>query len=607
MAKGAAAEPERLSTWESIKVYGERRVFVMLLLGFSAGMPNLLIFDTLSAWLREAGMTLEVIGFFALATLTYALKFVWAPLVDRTSIPILTNLLGHRRSWMLVTQAVVILGLWLIAGSNPVSMLGAIAAFAVLVGFFGATQDIVIDAWRIEAADDTRQGAMAAAYQWGYRVAMIVAGAAPLLLAEMFNWNLSYAVMAALMGFGVLGVLMAPREKQHTIRAIPVGDVPSRPTLEKVEWVVRLGLITLMALVVGVGMTAKPEILGWLVSALGGSPEAFAEAVKDKATGVYLQLSLVAGGLVGMVLSCWPIPGYRTRPGAYLAGSFGLPLKDFFNRFGKLAVLILALICFYRLADFVLNIMNPFYLDLGFTKTELAEVRKVFGVIASVVGVGIGGYSVARLGLIRTMVIGAFASPLSNLVFAWLATQGHDLFALFVAIGVDNAASGFAGTALIAYMSSLTSIGFTATQYALFSSLYALPGKLIAAQSGRIVEGSARAAEAGGMFAPLKSLFAHLPPDVLATGAKTSGVTPAALGAGYIVFFLYSTVIGVFAIILAFVVANRQEAIKAKGTAGAAPAPPEAPAGEPKLVRPKAKSTRPAKPKSKRPKPKPKA
>ena len=156
--KGSAAEApvERLSTWDSLKVYGERRVFVMLLLGFSAGMPNLLIFDTLSAWLREAGMTLEVIGFFALATLTYALKFVWAPLVDRTTIPFLTKWLGHRRSWMLVTQAVVILGLWLIAGSNPVSMLGAMAAFAVLVGFFGATQDIVIDAWRIEAAEARR-------------------------------------------------------------------------------------------------------------------------------------------------------------------------------------------------------------------------------------------------------------------------------------------------------------------------------------------------------------------------------------------------------------------------------------------------------------------
>jgi len=315
MAKDVAVEPERLSTWDSIKVYGERRVFVMLLLGFSAGMPNLLIFDTLSAWLRESGQTLEVIGFFALATLTYALKFIWAPLVDRTSIPFLTTILGHRRSWMLVTQAVVILGLWLIAGSNPSSMLGAMAAFAVLVGFFGATQDIVIDAWRIEAADNTRQGAMAAAYQWGYRVAMIVAGAAPLVLAEMYNWNLSYAVMAGLMGFGVLGVLMAPREKQHTVRPIPVGDVSSRPTLEWIEWIVRLLLITAMGLVVGTGMTAKPELLTALLRPMGWDPDAlagFAASVTDKESGVYLQLTLVAIGLVGIVLACWPIPGSRS-------------------------------------------------------------------------------------------------------------------------------------------------------------------------------------------------------------------------------------------------------------------------------------------------------
>ena len=175
-----------------LAVYGERRVFVMLLLGFSAGLPNLLIFDTLSTWLRDAGLTLEVIGFFALATLTYALKFVWAPLIDRTSVPWLTNLLGHRRSWMLVTQAVIILGLWLIAGTDPTKALGAMAAFAVMVGFFGASQDIVIDAWRIEAADDSRQGAMAAAYQWGYRIALIVAGAVPLILADLYNWNFSF-------------------------------------------------------------------------------------------------------------------------------------------------------------------------------------------------------------------------------------------------------------------------------------------------------------------------------------------------------------------------------------------------------------------------------
>ena len=266
-------------------------------------------------------------------------------------------------------------------------------------------------------------------------------------------------------------------------------------------------------------------------------------------------------------LSVRPVPGVQTRPGAYLAGSFGAPLMDFFLRFGKLALPILALICLYRLSDFVLNIMNPFYQDLGFTKIEIAEVRKVFGVIMTSLGVVVGGWMVARLGLIRAMVIGAFMSPVSNLIFAWLATQGHDLGALMIAIGIDNLATGIAGTALIAYMSSLTSIGFTATQYALFSSLYALPGKIVASQSGKIVEGSARAADAGGPLAALKGFFGDLPTGTLVEGAAKSGTTPAGLGAGYMTFFLYSTAIGVFAILLAFYVAKRQRAMQAEQAA----------------------------------------
>jgi PAT family beta-lactamase induction signal transducer AmpG len=201
--------------------------------------------------------------------------------------------------------------------------------------------------------------------------------------------------------------------------------------------------------------------------------------------------------------------------------------------------------------------MNPFYLDLGFTKPEIAEIRKVFGTIMSMIGVLVGGIAIAKLGLIRSLIIGAFAGPLSNLIFAWLAMQGHDVRALIIAISFDNVAQGFSGVALIAYMSSLTGQGFTATQYALFSSLYALPGKVIATLSGRIVESSARAAEAGGPFAALKPLFANMTPDALVSGAAKTGVSPAALGSGYLVFFLYSTLIGIFAIALTFAVARR--------------------------------------------------
>jgi PAT family beta-lactamase induction signal transducer AmpG len=321
-----------------------------------------------------------------------------------------------------------------------------------------------------------------------------------------------------------------------------------------------LALIAVAALIVGTGLTAAPDLLASLLGWVGfpaANVEAFTTAFTAKPGGAFWQVGAVALGLGLLVLACWPLPGRKTRPGAYMAGSFGTPLADFYRRFSGTATLILALICLYRLADFVLNLMNPFYADLGFTKVEIAEVRKVFGVVASMAGVFVGGWSVAKLGLIRTMVIGAFASPLSNLVFAWLAMQGPELSALFIAIGVDNVATGYAGTALIAYMSSLTSAGFTATQYALFSSLYALPGKLIASQSGRIVEASARAAEGGGPFAVFKPLFARLPATSFAEGATTAGVTPAGLGAGYMVFFLYSTLLGVAAIVLAFVVAAR--------------------------------------------------
>ena len=188
-------------------------MLVMLALGFAAGLPNLLIFDTLSAWLRQVDVPLRTIGFFSLATLAYSLKFLWAPLVDRTAIPLLTPLLGHRRAWMLAAQAVIILGLWLVSGSDPAANLWVVAAFAVLVAFASATQDVVIDAWRIEAAGEERQGAMAAMYQWGYRVAILTAGIAPLVLAERIDWSFAYAAMAALMAIGVAAVLAAPREQ----------------------------------------------------------------------------------------------------------------------------------------------------------------------------------------------------------------------------------------------------------------------------------------------------------------------------------------------------------------------------------------------------------
>ncbi len=541
----------------ALAVYTERSSLVMVALGFSAALPYFLVFDTLSAWLRASGLSLEVIGFFSLVTLVSSFKFLWAPFVDRLRVPLLDGWLGHRRAWMLVCQALIIVGLWVVAGFDPTRSLGAIAVCATLVGFALATQDIAIDAWRIEAADTSRQGAMAAAYQWGYRVAMIIAGAVPLILAQTYGWNFSYAVMAGLMLVGVAGVLAAPREAQHVVRPIATAGLAAAPVRDAVEWIARLAVLGTGALVLGSGLAANAGILGNVVAALGlsGLRDALLAAWQSDVR-VWVHVGAVVAGLVTIAVAASPLPGARTRPGVYLASALADPLRDFFARHRSTGTLVLALICLYRIPDFVLNIMNPFYLDLGYTLVEIAEVRKIFGVAMTMFGVFVGGVAVARYGLLRAMVIGAFAGPLSNLLFIWLALQEHNLWALFAAIGLDNVAGGFAGTCLIAYMSSLTSAGFTATQYALFSSLYAIPGRLIASQSGRIVEHAARLADSGGL-AVLTGLFAHRPPQSFATALEKSGVSPEALGAGYVLFFLYSALIGVFALGLAVMVQRR--------------------------------------------------
>lgn len=552
----------RSQSWRAaLAVFLKRHTLVMVALGFAAGLPNFLIFDTLSAWLRSAGLSLETIAFFSLATLAYAFKFLWAPWIDRTSVPGLTPWLGHRRSWMLVVQVLIIAGLGLIALSDPTTNLGWVAALAVLTGFSGATQDIVLDAWRIEAAVEEEQGAMVAAYAWGYRVALVIAGAMPLLLADSYGWGISYGVMALLMLIGVGAVLLAPRERAHTIRALPPAGDASHPVLERAEWLLRLGVLIVGAVLLGSGLSGKPDLLAGLAGDWVGA------FWRSSPGGTWLQLGAVIAGFGIIVAAACPVPGVQTRPSAYLAKAFGEPLADFLTRFRGIAGLIIAMICLYRMSDFVLNLMNPFYLDLGFTLTEIAEVRKIFGVVMSMTGVFLGGVAVARWGLMGPLVAGAIMGPLSNISFAWLATQGSDVGALMVAIGVDNVSAGFAGTCLIAYMSSLTADGFTASQYALFSSLYALPGKFVQALSGRIVEGAARSAESGGMFAPLKSLLANLPPDALVSGAEKTGVSPSALGAGYIAFFGYSCAIGIVALVLTVMIAARTKSAPATSPA----------------------------------------
>ena len=551
------AAPARPWT-KALAVYLERRTLVMLALGFAAGLPFLLVFDTLSAWLRQAGQSLDVIAFFSLATLAYAFKFLWAPVVDRTAVPGLTRLLGHRRSWMLVVQIIIIAGLTMISFTDPAGGIGLMATFAVLTGFASATQDIVIDAWRIEVAPENEQGAMAAAYQWGYRIAFITAGAAPLFLADAFSWSVSYGIMASLMVIGVIAVLLAPRERAHAVRPIPRTDGPARPVMDRLEWLVRLGVLIAGAIVLGTGLSAKATFLSVLMPSGIAAP--FLAAWAARPLGLLLQLAAIILGFAVIVIAAWPLPGKPTQPGLFLSHAFGEPISDFLTRFGRAAGLIVFLISFYRISDFVLNIMNPFYLDLGFTLTEVAQVRKIFGALMFMLGVFAGGFAIARWGLMGPLVAGAIIAPLSNLTFAWLSTVGPSVPGLMIALGFNNIAQSFAGTCLIAYMSSLTSAGFTASQYALFSSLYALPDKFIMTQSGRIVESVAQSAETGGLFAPLKALFSALPENSFALGATKAGIAPASLGAGYFAFFIYTFLIGLIAVPAAFAVARREDA-----------------------------------------------
>ncbi|MBL8547270.1 MAG: MFS transporter [Hyphomonadaceae bacterium] len=574
MSDSNAAPAPKRSTWEALAVFLERRSLVMLALGFSAGLPNLLLYDTISAWMRQAKLPLDVITLFSLVTITYAIKFLWAPIVDRVKIPGLYQLFGKRRSWMLFAQIGIVFGIWLIAGNMPavsaavaggvegavqpepnMNLIGVVAILAVMTAMFGATQDIAIDAWRIEVAAVERQGAMAAAYQWGYRLAVVVSGAAPLLLASRVGWTAAYSAMAFVMAVGVIGVLLAPREKSIEPKPLPPQTTPA--WAEALEWIARIALMAFGACFIGAGLSGKPEPLSFMFPFVGleGAAVSFGEAWVAKPWGAVWQVLAVAVGLAIVAFATYPM--FKSRPSAYFAGTLKEPLEDFFKRYGNVGALILAMICVYRIADFVLNLMTAFYVDVGFSLDEIAGARKLFGVIMSMIGIGFGGWLVARFGLMRALLVGAVVQPLSNLAFSGLIFTGPWLPGLYACIAIDNISAGIAGTALIAYMSSLTSLGFTATQYALFSSLYALPGKILAAISGRIVEGAVAAAAAGESNW-LRGWFGNIAPDAFAHAVQEYGKPAEAYAVGYMTFFIYSGVIGVLAFIFALSVMRKQ-------------------------------------------------
>jgi len=430
-----------------LRVYLQPRVVAMLFLGFSAGLPLLLVFSTLTAWLRDEGVSRSTIGFFAWVGITYSTKVLWAPVVDRLRLPLLTRFLGQRRSWILLGQMGIVTGLVAMVSCEPTVSLTGLAISAVAVAFGSSTQDIAIDAFRIESAEDQYQGAMSASYIFGYRLAMLVAGAGALYLADWRGWDVAYLSMAALMAVGVVTVLLV-REPGHNLSAETLA-------LER-----------------------------------------------------RLQQAAHADQ-----------PGYWRRVEAWFLSAVVAPFVEFFRRNGTFALVILVFIGFFRLSDITMGVMaNPFYLDLGFSKSEIASIGKLFGFFMTIAGSFLGGLVVVRYGIFRPLLAGAVMVAGTNLLFMQLAATGPSMAWLAVVISADNLSGGFSNAAFIAYLSSLTNRAYTATQYALFSSLMTLPGKFFSGFSGVIVDAS-----------------------------------------NYSTFFLYAACMGIPAIVLAWLVWQRAE------------------------------------------------
>ena len=391
----------------------------MLLLGFSAGLPFMLVFSTLTAWLRTEEVSRTAIGFFAWVGVTYSIKILWAPVIDRLSLGPLSRWLGQRRSWMLLAQVCIMVGLVGMAFTDPNQDLSRLALLAVLVAFASATQDITIDAFRIESDAVAYQAALAGTYVLGYRLALLATGAGALFLADHFGFAGAYLIMAALVSVGLLATLIS-QEPTSAERL----DIEQDPLV--------------------MAYRARVGRQGWGV-----------------------------------------------EMGAWITGAIVAPLTDFARRLGWLTLPVLALVGLYKVSDISMAAMaNPLYIDLGFSLSQIGAISGLFGVAMTILGGLFGGVVVARFGLMRMLIAGAIGVCITNLMFAWLATQGPQMWALALTITADNFFVGFSATVFIAWLSSLVSLRYTATQYALLSSFMTLPGKVLGGPSGYIVDQS---------------------------------------------------------------------------------------------------------------------
>ena len=387
------------------RYYLQEKVLVIFFLGFSSGLPFPLVYATLSAWLEEANIERSTLSTFAWLGFAYSLKFVWAPIVDSMPLPFLTRLFGRRRGWLLLAQVCVAIALVVLSDIDPAMEIGVFALVALAVAFSSATQDIVVDAYRIECAEDRMQGVLAAAYQYGYRISLLISMAGALVLADYASWSTTYKVMAVCMGLGIITTLLCKE---------PAIDRPISP---------------------------------------------------------------------------YQGDSFTEKASSWFQNAVAQPFADFYTRFGPFFLLILVFVSLYRISDYVLGILaNPFYLDIGYSKTAIGLVAKTYGVWPTVVGVALGGWAVVQFGVARCIVTATILIASTNLFFAAMVIVGPELWMLAVTITADNIAQGFGGTVLIAYLSSLTNISHTATQYALLSSFMALFPKFLAGFSGDVQE-----------------------------------------------------------------------------------------------------------------------
>lgn len=469
---------------EAFAAFCHPRVITMLFLGFSAGIPILLIFSTLSIWLREAGVERSTVTYFSWAALGYSFKFVWAPLVDRLPFPVLHHILGRRRSWLIVAQFAIIASILWMGLTDPSQHLHMMAFAAVALGFSSATQDIVIDAYRIEAVDADLQAMMSSAYIGGYRTGMILAGAGALTIAGLFEaegtyepvaWTIAYGCMALAMGVGVVTTLIVrePEVKRTESKSF-------QATSDYVRFLVMFALTVIVFIVANIYVTdiLEPVRAGLIASGV----------VKELAgliTGaVKLTITVALAGF-----AAWLITKIGVTPIGMVRETYVAPVRDFIDRYGKAAVVVLALIGVYRIADIVMGVMaNVFYIDIGFSKEEIAAVSKTFGLFMTISGSFLGGVLSVRYGVIRVLFLGALLSAVTNVLFAFMAYMEPSTTMFTVVIIADNLSAGLANAAFIAYLSGLTSMSFTAMQYAIFGSIMTLFPKILAGFSGTVVD-----------------------------------------------------------------------------------------------------------------------